>query len=179
MSPLCRSIILEQRIVSRGWTIALGRSYDNGSKDRRMVGHGAGPGYGDRLRAYLNTERLLEANRQVRHTHEIIEGLEHVLSVLKDAETGQRGFIITGEDRYLEPYDAAVNELPHDMDTVHDLLGDDTTEQASLQQVQKLSDVKLAEVRLTIELRRKSGLKGALPEILTDRGKKPWMPCGP
>ena len=122
--------------------------------------------------AYLNTERLLEANRQVRHTHEIIEGLEHVLSVLKDAETGQRGFIITGEDRYLEPYDAAVDELPHDMDTVHDLLGDDTTEQASLQQVQKLSDVKLAEVRLTIELRRKSGLKGALPEILTDRGKK-------
>ena len=122
--------------------------------------------------AYWNTRRLLEANRQVRHTHEVIEGLEHVLSVLKDAETGQRGFIITGQDHYLEPYDAAVGELPHDVEAIHELLGDDAAEQAALGQVQKLSNAKLAELRLTIELRRKSGLQGALPVIVTDRGKK-------
>ena len=61
--------------------------------------------------AYVSTQRLIEENRRVTHTHEVIEGLEHVLSVLKDAETGQRGFILTGEERYLEPYNAATGEI--------------------------------------------------------------------
>ena len=68
--------------------------------------------------AYVSTQRLLEANRWVTHTHEVIEGLENVLSVLKDAETGQRGFVLTGEDRYLEPYDAATGQVRHDIDAL-------------------------------------------------------------
>jgi CHASE3 domain sensor protein len=52
--------------------------------------------------AYLSTQRLIEANQWVTHTHKVIEGLEHVLSALNEAETGQRGFVLTGEERYLE-----------------------------------------------------------------------------
>ena len=68
--------------------------------------------------AYVSTQRLLEANRWVTHTHEVIEGLEHVLSLLKDAETGQRGFVLTGEQQYLEPYNTAAGEIQHDIDAL-------------------------------------------------------------
>ena len=123
------------------------------------------------VRAYVDTQRLLDANRMVAHTHEVIEAREHVLSVLKDAETGQRGFLLTGEDKYLEPYNAATREVQRDIDKLAKLTLD-TAQQENLQQVRKLADAKLAELRKTIQLRRKSGLQAALPIILTDRGKK-------
>src|SRR5262245_41640335 len=43
----------------------------------------------------------------VAHTHQVLEQLNGILSSLKDAETGQRGFLLTGEERYLEPYTSA------------------------------------------------------------------------
>ena len=124
------------------------------------------------VRAYVDTQRLLEANRWVTHTHEVIEGLDRVLSVLKDAETGQRGFVLTGEERYLEPYNAAAGQIEHEIKTLTALTRDNAAQQESLQQVRKLADAKLAELQETIQLRRKSGLQAAVPVILTDRGKK-------
>ena len=121
---------------------------------------------------YVSTQRLIEANRLVMHTHEVVEGLEHVLSVIKDAETGQRGFVLTGEPRYLEPYDATVPLVQRDLDALVELTRDNAAQQESLHQVHRLADAKLAELRETIELRRKSGLDAALPVVLTDRGKK-------
>ena len=41
----------------------------------------------------------------VAHTHEVLDALEQLISTLKDAETGQRGYLITGEPRYLDPYE--------------------------------------------------------------------------
>ena len=123
------------------------------------------------LSAYVSTQRLIEANRSVAHTHEVIEDLGNVLSDLKDAETGQRGFILTGKERYLEPYHAATGEVQHDIDALVDLARDNADQQASLQQVRKLADAKLAELEETIQLRRASGIQAVLPVILTDRGK--------
>ena len=60
----------------------------------------------------------------------------------------------------------------HDIDTLVELTRDNAAQQESLRQVQKLADAKLAELRETIQLRRKSGLEAALPVILADRGKK-------
>ncbi|MGA2254861.1 MAG: CHASE3 domain-containing protein [Thermoguttaceae bacterium] len=122
--------------------------------------------------AYVSTQRLIDANRWVAHTHEVIEDLGDVLSVLKDAETGQRGFILTGEERYLEPYHAAAGQIQHDIDALGNLTRDNAAQQESLQQVRKLTDANLAELRETIQLRRTSGRDAALPVILSDRGKK-------
>ena len=53
----------------------------------------------------LWTHRLLGAHRDlVVHTHEVIEMAKDVLIGLDDAETGQRGYLLSGESRYLEPY---------------------------------------------------------------------------
>ena len=122
--------------------------------------------------AYVSTQHLLEANRLVIHTHEVQEKLEDVLSAHLDAETGQRGFIITGEERYLGLTTRASAGSQQDIDTLASLTRDNASQQESLQQVRKLSDAKLAELRETIRLRRESGLKAALPVILTGRCKK-------
>ena len=122
--------------------------------------------------AYVSTQHLLEANRWVVHTHKVQEKLEDVLAAHLDAETGQRGFIITGEDRYLEPYNTAISRIQQNIDALADLTRDNADQQESLQQVRRLSDSKLAELRETIRLRKKSGLQGALPVILTDRDKR-------
>src|ERR1700744_6376250 len=53
-----------------------------------------------------------DAGQRVTHTLETIDRLETVLSLTKDAETGQRGFLLTGEDSYLEPFTKAKTQLP-------------------------------------------------------------------
>ena len=122
--------------------------------------------------AYVSIQHLLEANRWVIHTHEVQEKLEHVLSAHLDAETGQRGFVLTGEDRYLEPYNAGIIRIRQDTDALTGLTRDNPGQQQDLQRLRRLADAKLAELRETIRLRRESGLEAAMPVILTDRGKK-------
>src|SRR5262249_11880989 len=51
--------------------------------------------------AYWSTARIIDTSQAVTHHHEILERIEKVLSVMKDAETAQRGYIITGKDSYL------------------------------------------------------------------------------
>ena len=58
--------------------------------------------------SYWSTSKLIETSHWVSHTHQVLEGLESLASLLKDAETGQRGYIITGNESYLEPYQAAL-----------------------------------------------------------------------
>ncbi len=122
--------------------------------------------------AYVNTQRLLEANRWVTHTHAVIEDLEHVLLVLTDADTRQRGFVITGEERYLEPHLGAAEQVRHDIDALADLTRGNADQEKSLRQVRELADAKLALLEETTQLRRKSGLEATLPLLLTDRDKK-------
>ena len=122
--------------------------------------------------AYVSTQRLLEANRQETHSREVVKDIEHVMRMLDDAETGQRGFLLTGADRYLDPYDAATGQIHHDIDLLADLTRDNAAEQEDLRQLQKLADAKLAELQETIQLQRQSRHQAAVTVVLTDRGKK-------
>ena len=61
--------------------------------------------------AYLGLARYSSTNYWVDHTYEVITAQETLLSHLKDAETGKRGFLLTGVEAYLEPYTSAVEQL--------------------------------------------------------------------
>ena len=58
--------------------------------------------------AYRGTHQLVESAHEETHTYQVLSDLDEVLSLAKDAETGQRGYILTGEQRYLEPYQSAI-----------------------------------------------------------------------
>jgi PAS domain S-box-containing protein len=123
------------------------------------------------VRSFIGVQQVTETHRNVAKTEEVLEKLEHLLSLLKDAETGQRGFVLTGEERYLEPYNRASGEIRKDIDSLIYLTKDDPAQQQSIQRLVQLSGDKLDEVQETIRLRREGGLKAALPVIRSDRGK--------
>ena len=88
-----------------------------------------------------------------------------------DAETGQRGYILTGEERYLEPYQRALQSLDSQIAKLRADLADDPEQLARLNRVEPLIRDKLAELAEGIRLRQQQGLNPALERIQTDRGK--------
>src|SRR5258708_7171878 len=67
--------------------------------------------------SYRSISALTSTSQLVTHTHKVLEHIADVLSLLKDAETGQRGYVITGDEAFLDPHQAAIG-------TVHNLLKD-------------------------------------------------------
>lgn len=74
--------------------------------------------------SFTNTASLVTNSEWVEHTHEVLAETDAVLSSLKDAEAGQRGYLITGVDAYLEPYTAAQSSVDDHLAAVRDLTSD-------------------------------------------------------
>ena len=72
------------------------------------------------LLVYWMDLKVAWANQAAQRSQEVIAGLEDLLSSLKDAETGQRGFVLTGDEKYLQPYDAAVQHVGSQLDQLKD-----------------------------------------------------------
>jgi signal transduction histidine kinase/CheY-like chemotaxis protein/CHASE3 domain sensor protein len=123
------------------------------------------------LVAYRNVETLRDNYRQAGHSQEVMSTLNQLLSSLQDAETGQRGFLLTNIDRYLEPYNAALATVGHRLDELTQLTSDNPGQQARIPRLKLLVDAKLAELKETIELRRNRGFDAALAVVVSDRGK--------
>ncbi len=121
--------------------------------------------------AYSNLESLRSGNDKIVHTHEVITGLNDVLSSVKDAETGQRGFLLTGNEEYLAPYDRALRSIPLSMDRLTGLAVDNPAQQSRLPMLRQHVDAKLAELKSTIDTRRTQGPEAALAIVNSDRGK--------
>ncbi len=122
--------------------------------------------------AYRNTTALREGMRQVESTHTVIVSLENVLSLMKDAETGQRGFLITGNESYLLPYHAAQTGMDGEMSRLRRLTGGSAVHVDLLPRVEAQINSKLAELEETIRIRRERGFEPALAVVLTDRGRQ-------
>jgi CHASE3 domain sensor protein len=110
-------------------------------------------------------------NQKIVHSHEVIDALDELLSSTQDAETGQRGFLLTGDEKYLEPYNNVASTLPSQIDRIAQLTSDDPTQQARIASLRQLVEAKFAELSETIELRRAHGADAALAVVDTDRGK--------
>src|SRR5271156_4880674 len=123
--------------------------------------------------SYRNTTGLIDTAAMVEHTHLVIENLEQLISTMKDAETGQRGFVITGEDRYLEPYNSALEQVPQIFKDVQELTSDNPNQQQRLNTLSPLIEGKFAELKVILDLRRDptKGFEPAMQEVLTDKGK--------
>jgi CHASE3 domain sensor protein len=120
---------------------------------------------------YRTTGALIENDARVRHSYEVQNRLADLLSELKDAETGQRGFVITGEDSYLAPYQAALGDIRATFDNLRELTADDPNQQRRLAALAPLIDAKLAELKATIDLRRSGGFAAAAAVVENDTGK--------
>ena len=104
-------------------------------------------------------------------TREILNSVQRLFSTVQEAETGQRGFLLTGEERYLAPYYLAIQLASAEMAKVKSLLTRPSDQPGDAPRLSALVDQKLAELHRTIELRRTEGAQAALDVVLTDRGK--------
>jgi signal transduction histidine kinase/CHASE3 domain sensor protein/CheY-like chemotaxis protein len=121
--------------------------------------------------AYVNIQTLREDNQRIVHSHQVITTLDELLSTVKDAETGQRGFLLTADEHYLEPYNAALLAVTSQLDQLSELTRDNTRQQDRIGPLKLHIDAKLAELKQTIDLRRTQGSEAALAVVKTDRGK--------
>jgi methyl-accepting chemotaxis protein len=146
---------------------------------RWSIGKKIGSGFGLALIAltmvgavsYDSTSKLIDSAEWVRHTHEVLNGLDELLSGMKDAETGQRGYVITGEARYLEPYQGAREAVDEKLKHLRELTADNPIQQQRLADIEPLVVSKFAELQETIDLRRTKGFGPAEQVVVTDKGK--------
>jgi CheY-like chemotaxis protein/signal transduction histidine kinase/CHASE3 domain sensor protein len=121
--------------------------------------------------ADTNLQTLREDNQKIVHSEDVIVALGGLLSSTQDAETGQRGFLLTNNEEYLEPYNAALESIPLRLDEIVQLTRDDPMQQANIPALKLHINEKLAELKKTIDLRRTQGAAPALVVVDTDQGK--------
>jgi PAS domain S-box-containing protein len=122
--------------------------------------------------SYQSTTRLIEAKNRVAQTQERINSLEQLLSQVKDAETGQRGYILTGEERYLEPYKTASATVNQNIQNLRKLTANAPDQQRQLDALESSIKNKLAELKGTIDQRKYQGFDSALQMVRTNLGQK-------
>ena len=101
----------------------------------------------------------------------VIQLSDDVLSTMKDAETGQRGYALTGDATFLEPYLAAKDSISSQLKTLRQLSAM-KTDRANLDAVTLLVDAKFAELYKVIELRRNGDMAGAIAVVKAGQGKR-------
>lgn len=118
----------------------------------------------------ISIERV-ESSHWVEHTHEVLVQIEATSTQTGAAEAGQRGYLLTGRDAYLVPYETALVKIPREIELLTQLTHDNELQQENLRHLREVTARKLAELAETIRLRREQGTAAALAVVLTDRGK--------
>jgi len=115
--------------------------------------------------AYRSTSALNETTVAVVSANDAVARFEQLLSLLKDLEAGQRDFVITGDETYLAPYDAAAKRLAHALEQVRPL-----TQEQPFAELAALVEQRRALAVKIVELRRNSGFEEAQREMRSNQG---------
>jgi signal transduction histidine kinase len=119
-----------------------------------------------------NFNRARDAEQLVSHTLRVLNATGLLLSTMEDAETGQRGYLLTGDDHYLETYQSALSNQALARQTLRKLTSDNNEQQARLGKLDQLVETRLSVSRRIIALYRADGRNAALAAIATDEAKR-------
>ena len=104
---------------------------------------------------YWNTLQLRRNYTRIAHTDEVLDAVEGVVSTMKDTETSQRGYLLTGVDSYLAPYNAAVAAVQDRVQRLKGLTNDNPRQQVRIRLMEEKISAKLKELDRAIALRKK------------------------
>jgi diguanylate cyclase (GGDEF)-like protein/PAS domain S-box-containing protein len=124
------------------------------------------------LLAYFAGKRYLAAVRAVEHTMAVQTAIHATLTSLVDAETGHRGYLLTGDERFLEPLHSAERELPREFAQLQKLTAGDAEQGQRLTAMRRLSDQKLSFSHSTQDVRRAGRFEDAIMLVGSGRGKQ-------
>jgi signal transduction histidine kinase len=121
--------------------------------------------------AFRSVAVMQQSEGWVEHTWKVIYQVERIMNSAKDAETGNRGFLITGEEEYLEPYNMAVADLPGELANFGSLTSDNPTQQDNLVQMRAVLNQRLVLLDKGIQMRRAGERDSVQALTLTGTGK--------
>ena len=97
--------------------------------------------------SYRSTSRLVETIHWALHAHNVLDELDDILFHIKNAETGQRGFIVTGEEHYLEPYQVGIMNIDRELKFIRKLTEDGHNHQRWLDTLEVMIAEKFSNLR--------------------------------
>ncbi len=127
---------------------------------------------GSAVVSLLNIHRLHEEDAWVAHTHQVLTDLESLVSTLKDAETGQRGYLITLDESYLEPYRKALGELGHRRAELRQLIADNQPQAERLQSLDPIIDRRMEVLERNIKIRQTDKFDAVQQAVIEGGGKQ-------
>lgn len=122
--------------------------------------------------AFHASQQLTESSRWVAHTIKVDLLIESAVSNITDAETGQRGYLLTGDPTYLEPYNTGVSKIDSILQELRELTADNSDQQERIGRMSILTDNKLAELQQTIELNQTGNPDASIELLLSNTGKQ-------
>jgi signal transduction histidine kinase len=108
----------------------------------------------------------------VRHTLGVHNQIAQLLTLVQRAESGQRGYLLTGREMYLAPYEEAIEDLPGALDELGAVLVDNASQQQSVGRLRQLTLEKLRELYSTIDAREAGNPAAALAIVNNDSGQR-------
>ena len=120
--------------------------------------------------SYHSIQRQAEAADWVGHTYRVTTNLQRIFSYVQDAESAQRAFSITGNEKYLEPYHHALLSLPAEMDLLGTLINDNPPQIERFKQVREAMENRLKVAAGRIEQRRQLGTAALAGNLMNGTG---------
>jgi len=111
----------------------------------------------------------------VTHSLLVVEQLQEIRIDITLAESGQRGYLLTGEETYLEPYQAGLDRVGQDMEKLQNLTLDNRRQQEAILRLAPLVAARLAELSAGIEIRKQSGLQAGVEAVAYGNTGGKWM----
>jgi PAS domain S-box-containing protein len=127
--------------------------------------------FGMGFSSYWQWIQIRDTLAQGLHDRELLASTDELISQMKDAETGQRGYLLTGSDEYLAPYTEAIAAIPALLDRVTDAAGVQPPLPGEAKLLRRYVGDKLTELDATISVRREKGLDAAIKMLGTNAGK--------
>ncbi|MGZ3460693.1 MAG: CHASE3 domain-containing protein [Archangium sp.] len=115
----------------------------------------------------FRAKNFTDASVLVERSHETLREIERVLSSIKDADMGDRDYLLTGKEAYLAPYRQANDDLAKELAALNELISDNPEQLRRLEALKPLIEQKMASLRANVEVRRTQGFEAALAAINT------------
>ncbi|EEF58670.1 sensor histidine kinase [Pedosphaera parvula] len=121
---------------------------------------------------FRTTNNLIHTTERVAHTREVLETLGSLLSELDEAEVGERGYVITGNQELLEPYHSALRQIKHEASRLRTLTQDNLQQQGRMDKMDPLINSKLTNIEQIIKIRSSQGFELAAAAVAAEEGRQ-------
>jgi signal transduction histidine kinase len=122
--------------------------------------------------SFWTTSSLTENIASRKQLRVLLNELQATYSLMGDAETGQRGYLLVGDESYLEPYLAAVANADSQIDRLEERVSVAPDQRSTFETIQRLVAAKFAILEKSLQLRQSEGIEAAMALVRTGQGKE-------